>query len=124
MGPDMMRYLVDLIKVRAERHTLIGEVKVGCLVIRPGSDDLIITSNHPIDMCVWNEPDKEAVKRRFTKWWIDSPEAIALITGPCILDEQEREPKKKISILWFTLRHKSHHLNALKIEKGDQIFRA
>jgi hypothetical protein len=58
------------------------------MVIWPGSFYSIITSNYPIDICMWNEADREAIKRRFTEWWIDSSEDIALITRPCILDEE------------------------------------
>jgi hypothetical protein len=62
MGPETMRYLVNLIKVWADRHTFTGEVKGGSMVIWPGNFSLIITSNYPIDMCVWNESDKETVQ--------------------------------------------------------------
>jgi hypothetical protein len=69
-----MKYLVNLVKVWADRYTFMGEVKGGSMVIWPGSFYLIIPSNYPIDMCVWNEAD--------------SSENIALIIRPCILGEQ------------------------------------
>jgi hypothetical protein len=68
MGPETMKYFVNLIKVWGDRYTFMGEVKGGSMVIWPGTFYLIITSNYPIDMCVWNEAERETVQRRFIEW--------------------------------------------------------
>jgi hypothetical protein len=91
MGPETMKYLVNLIKVWADRYSFIGEVKNGSISIWPGNFYLIVTSNYPIDMCVWNEADREAVKRRFTEWWIESPQDIAMVRRPNVLDQPESD---------------------------------
>jgi hypothetical protein len=52
MGPEIMRYLVNLVKVWADRYSFTGEVKNGSIHVWPGDYYLRVTSNSPIDLCV------------------------------------------------------------------------
>jgi hypothetical protein len=73
-------------KIWSDRYSFTGEVKCGSVQIWPGNWYLVITSNYRIDQC-FSLDDADAIKRRFTEWWIESPQDIALITKPCVLDE-------------------------------------
>lgn len=63
------------------------------MTIWPGNYYLIITSNYSIDMCVFHEVDREATKRRFTEWSIDSPQDTALMMRPCGLDDTQEDDR-------------------------------
>jgi hypothetical protein len=87
LDPKLCQCLVGHIKIWSDRYTFTGEVKCGSTQIWPGSFYLIITSNYRIEQCFTNPEDVDAIKRRFTEWWIETPEDIAFILKPCVLDE-------------------------------------
>jgi hypothetical protein len=96
MGPETMKCLIPHIKILGERYTFTGEVKGGSITIWQGNYYLVITSNYSIEQCVFNEADRQAIKRKLTEWWIDHSNDIVLITRPCVLDHT-RENQVTIS---------------------------
>jgi hypothetical protein len=45
-----------------------------------------------------NPEDAEAIKRRFTEWWIETPADIALILKPCVLDESAGHSQRESEV--------------------------
>jgi hypothetical protein len=57
--------LSHLLKIWGDRYPFVAEVKNSGVICEPGRWFLIITSNYPIERCIQNEEDVEAIKRRF-----------------------------------------------------------
>jgi hypothetical protein len=98
LDPRTCQCLVNHIKIWADRYTFTGEVKCGSTQIWPGAWYLVVTSNYRIDQCFLNPEDAEAIKRRFTEWWISTPQDIALITRPCVLDESADSSQRESEV--------------------------
>lgn len=67
--PDNKQFLIEQLKLWADRYSFNGEVKCGTIRITPGKWLLIVTSNHSIDE-VFNgcsEIDIKAIKERFSE---------------------------------------------------------
>lgn len=71
--------LVQFVKIWGDRYPFQGEVKGSSMLIQPGRFNLIITSNYPIDRCFLSTEDKEAIKRRFTEFWVTQQNKVMLL---------------------------------------------
>lgn len=77
LDSENAKYIVDKIKIWADRYPFIAEVKNSSYVVDPHIN-LIITSNYPVEDVFSKESDQEAIKRRFT---------ILHFTGEEIIEE-------------------------------------
>ena len=64
---DDKNWLINILKIWADRYPFNGEIKGGTVKVTPGRWILIITSNHSIEEVFKNCPieDVDAIKRRF-----------------------------------------------------------
>ena len=65
--PEDGKFLLQHMKTWGDRYPFIGELKGGSVLVNPKNFRLVVTSNHPIEVCFSGAKDEDiaAIKRRF-----------------------------------------------------------
>ena len=65
--PEDGKFLLQHMKVWGDRYHFIGEIKCGSILLNPKNFRVVVTSNHPIEVCFATAKDEDiaAIRRRF-----------------------------------------------------------